>query len=63
MAIAPHRRGPMNFTILAERISTLIRDNLPFALCPTCIAGKLNVAEGEIRNIEQVLVSRVVPWT
>jgi hypothetical protein len=49
----------MNFTILAERISTLIRDNVPYALRPTCIAGKLNVAEGEIRNIEEALVSRV----
>jgi hypothetical protein len=59
MAVARVARSPgasMDSTILSTSISSLIRDYFPFALCPACIAGKLHVAEDEIRNAEQVLV-------
>jgi hypothetical protein len=59
MAVARAARSPgasMDSTILSTSISSLIRALFPFALCPACIAGKLHVAEDEIRNAEQALV-------
>jgi hypothetical protein len=45
----------MDSTVLAGRISSLIRDQFPFALCHACAARKLNVSVVDFRNAAQVV--------
>jgi hypothetical protein len=40
-----------------ENIATVVRNVSPFALCPACIASKLNVRESEVRRAMQIMVS------
>jgi hypothetical protein len=45
--------APMDSTILAGRISSLIRDHFPLALCEACAARKLNVSVADFRTAVQ----------
>jgi hypothetical protein len=51
--------GPLTrpFEGIGDSVATIIREVSPFALCPSCIASKLTLAESKVRHAMQFLVS------